>query len=405
MSVKSEIVILNEDKGEIMKFSRSLIIRVILFAIICIVIVGILPTRTQVYLEGKDSEKGIETFNFYAEISDSIFYGDFGNTIPKSIEGFDFAKLQELGTGINFDFDETIKLIKKPFGSAWITHALGLTVINLVKQLAETIINAKISNILYSAILSCIGILIIFLLFILIFPVKFMKIEKEKLLTEPIKPAWFATILSGLNIVLTTILLGIITYIIVISIPTSIKLISDPPIANFGQINFGITFYVTTLVFLFGIVFSIFLLFYFFRTKQTALRKFYSFILIIPIIALGYNLWSSTRYVESVNVIIDSQNMNSNKQMIMKDCSKVAYSARQWFLTNSEKKEVNLDEFIFSKIVVLPKNEYGKYSFSVEGNLLTIIGNLTHDDEDRISALGIVTYNTETDSIKVKMEW
>ena len=388
-----------------MKFSRSLIIRIILFAIVSVIIVGILPTQAQIYLEEKDVVKGIATFNYYAEISDSVFYGDFGNTIPKSIEGFDFVKLQELGTGINVDFNETIELIKKPFGSSWIAHALGLTVNNLVKQLAETIINAKISNILYSTILSCVGILIIFLLFILIFPVKFMIIEKYKLLTEPIKPAWFATILSGLNIVLTTILLGIITYIIVISIPTSIKLISDPPIANFGQINFGITFYVTTLVFLFGIVFSIFLLFYFFRTKQTALRKFYSFILIIPIIALGYNLWSSTRYVESVNVIIDSQNMNSNKQMIMKDCSKVAYSARQWFLTNSEKKEVNLDEFIFSKIVVLPKNEYGKYSFSVEGNLLTIIGNLTHDDEDRISALGIVTYNTETDSIKVKMEW
>ena len=388
-----------------MKFSRSLIIRIVLFAIVCIVIVGILPTRAQVYLEGKDTEKGIDTFNYYAEISDSIFYGDFGNTIPKSIEGFDFAKLQELGTGINFDFNETIELIKKPFGSAWITHALGLTVNSLVKQLAETIVNAKISNIFYTTILSCFGILLMFVLFLRLFPVKFMKIEKEKLLNEPIKPAWFATILSGLNIIILALLLGIITYMIIISIPTSIKLISAPPIANFGQINFGITFYVTTFVFLFGIVFSLFLLFYFFRTKQTALRKFYSFILIIPIIVLGYNLWSSTRYVESVNVIIDSQNMNSNKQMIMHDCSKVAYSARQWFLTNSEEKEVNLDEFISSRIVVLPENEYGKYIFSVEGNLLTIIGNVTHDDENRISDLGIITYNTETDSIKVKMEW
>jgi len=388
-----------------MKFSRSLIIRIVLFAIVCIVIVGILPTRAQVYLEGKDTEKGIDTFNYYAEISDSIFYGDFGNTIPKSIEGFDFAKLQELGTGINFDFNETIELIKKPFGSAWITHALGLTVNSLVKQLAETIVNAKISNIFYTTILSCFGILLMFVLFLRLFPVKFMKIEKEKLLNEPIKPAWFATILSGLNIIILALLLGIITYMIIISIPTSIKLISAPPIANFGQINFGITFYVTTFVFLFGIVFSLFLLFYFFRTKQTALRKFYSFILIIPIIVLGYYLWSSTRYVESVNVIIDSQNMNSNKQMIMHDCSKVAYSARQWFLTNSEEKEVNLDEFISSRIVVLPENEYGKYIFSVEGNLLTIIGNVTHDDENRISDLGIITYNTETDSIKVKMEW
>ena len=388
-----------------MKFSRSLIIRIILFTIVCIVIVGILPTRVQIHFEGKASEKGIDTFNYYATISDSIFLKFSGETIPKSFEGFDFVRLKELGTEMNVDFDETIELIKKPFGSVWITHALGLTVINLVKQLAETIINGKISTLLFSTILSFIGILISFVLFTLIFPKKFIKNEKDKLLIEPIKPAWFATILTGFNIIILALLLGIITYMIIISIPTSIKLISAPPIANFGQINFGITFYVTTFVFLFGIVFSLFLLFYFFRTKQTALRKFYSFILIIPIIVLGYYLWSSTRYVESVNVIIDSQNMNSNKQMIMHDCSKVAYSARQWFLTNSEEKEVNLDEFISSRIVVLPENEYGKYIFSVEGNLLTIIGNVTHDDENRISDLGIITYNTETDSIKVKMEW
>jgi len=232
-----------------------------------------------------------------------------------------------------------------------------------------------------------------------------MKIEKEKLLTEPIKPVWFAMLLSGLNIIMLALQLGLITYIIVVSIPMNLKLILAPPIANFGQIIFGATFYITTLVFLFGIGFSIFLLIHFFRTKQTALKKFYSFILIIPIIALGYNLWSSTRYVESVNVIINSHNINYLKPLILNDCSKVAYSARQWFLTNSEKKELNMDEFILPKIAVLQENEYGRYSFSVEGNLLTIIGNLKHDDEDSISDLGIITYNTETDSINIKMEW
>jgi len=388
-----------------MKFTGLLIVRIVLFAIVCIIIVGLLPTRAQVHLEAKTSEKAIATFQHHAEISDSIFYGDFGGTIPKSIEGFDFVKLQKLGTGINIDFDETIELIKKPFGSSWITHALELTIIRLVKQLAVTIVNGKISTILYSTILSCVGVLVSFVLFILLFPTKIMRIKKEKLLTEPIKPTWFAVFLSGLNIIFLAFLLGIITYMIVISIPMSIKLISTPPIANFGQINFGATFYFTTFVFLFGVVFSIFLLIHFSRTKQTALRKFNSFILIIPIIALGYNLWWSTKFVDSVNVIIEMQNMNANKQMISHDCRKVAYIARQWYLTNSEKNDVNLDEFISSKIADLPENEYGKYSSSIEGNLLTIIGNVKHDDEDRISDLLIVTYNTETDSIKVKMEW
>jgi len=388
-----------------MKFTRLLIIRIVLFAIVSVIIVGLLPTQLQLYLEEKGTEKAIETFNYHAEISDSIFYGDFGNTIPKTIEGFNFDQLQDLGNQINIDFDETIKLIKKPFGSAWITHALGLTINSLVKQLAETIVNSKISNILYTTFLTCIGILIVFVLFILLFPGKFMKIEKEKLLTEPIKPAWFATILSGLNFILLALLLGIITYVILISIPMSIKLILEPPIANFGQINFGTTFYFTTFVFLFGVVFSIFLLIHFFRTKQAALRRFYSFILIIPIIALGYNIWSSTIFVESVNVIIDSQNISSNKQMVINDCREVVFSARQWYLTNSEKKELNMDEFTLSKIAVLQDNNYGIYNFSVEGNLLTIIGNVKYDDEDRDSDLGIITYNTETDLIKAKIEW
>ena len=387
-----------------MKFSRSLIVRVVLFAIVCVIIVGLLPTRAQVYLEGKSSEKAIDTFNFYAEISDSIFYGNFGETIPKSIEGFDFVKLQELGTGINADYDETIELIKKPFGSVWITHALGLTLISLVRQLAVTIINTKISYTLYSTILSCIGILIMFILFILLFPRKFMKIEKEKLLIEPIKPSWISMILYGLNIIMLALLLGIITYVIVISIPMSIKFITTPPIANFGQINFGITFYITTLVFLFGVVFSIFLLIHYFRTKQAELRKFYSFILIIPIIALGYNLWSSTRFVESVNTIIDSQNLNSNRQMVISDCTKIAYSTRQWYLTNYQESDLKLEELTFSDVAVPTKNENGKYDLAINGNLLTITGEGKYVNEDGNFALSITTYNAETDLIKTEIK-
>ncbi len=387
-----------------MKFSRSLIIRVVTFAIVCIVIVGLLPTRAQVYLEGKGSEKAIDTFNFYAEISDSIFYGNFGETIPKSIEGFDFVKLQELGTGINADYDETIELIKKPFGSVWITHALGLTLISLVRQLAVTIINTKISYTLYSTILSCIGILIMFILFILLFPGKFTKVEKEKLLIEPIKPAWFSMTLSGLNIIMLALLLGIITYVIVISIPMSIKFITMSPIANFGRINYGATFYITTLVFMFGVVFSIFLLIKYFKTKQTELRKFYSFILIIPIIALGYNLWSSTRFVESVNTIIDSQNLNSNRQMVISDCTKIAYSTRQWYLTNYQESDLKLEELTFSDVAVPTKNENGKYDLAINGNLLTITGEGKYVNEDGNFALGITTYNAETDLIKTEIK-
>lgn len=386
-----------------MKFSKSLIIRVVLFAIVCVIIVGLLPTRAQVYLEGKDAEKGIETFNYYAEISDSVFYGYFGENIPKSIEEFDFVKLQELGTEINVNFDETIELIKKPFGSAWITHALGLTVVSLVKQIAETIVNAKISNMLYSTILSCIGIIILFVLFFVFFSKKFIKSKKEIFLNESIKPLWFSVILSGLNIILLASLLGIITYIIVISIPMSIKFISAPPIADFGQINYGATFYITTLFFLFGIVFSIFLLIYYFKMKQTELRKLYTFILIIPILALSYNLWSSTRFVKSVNKIIDSQNINSNRQMVISDCCKIAYSTRQLYLTNSQDNNVTLEELTFSDVAVSPENENGRYSFSVEGNLLTITGEGKLVNKDGTSAFGITTYNAKTDSIKTEI--
>ena len=387
-----------------MKFSKSLIIRVVLFAIICVIIVGLLPTRVQIHLEGKDVEKGIETFHYYAEISDSIFYGNFGETIPKSIEGFDFEKLQELGTEINVDFDETIELIKKPFGSVWITHALGLTVVGLVKILAATIINAIISNIIYSTILSCIGIIILFVLFFVFFSKKNMKIEKEKLLNEQIKPAWFAIILSGLNIIFLALLLGIITYLIVISIPMSMQFIANPPIVNFGQINFGASFYVTTLYYAFGIIFSIFIIIYYLKMKRSELRKLYTFILIIPIIALGYNLWSSTKHVDSTNSIIDSQNINSNRQMVISDCTKIAYSTRQWYLTNSRDNNVTLKELTFSDVAVPPENENGKYNLSIEGNLLTITGEGKVVKKDGTFALGITTYNAETDSIKTEIK-
>ncbi len=386
-----------------MKFSRSLIIRVVLFAIICVIIVGILPTRAQVYLGGRDAEKGIETFNFYAEKSDSIFYGYSGEKIPKSIEGFDFVKLQELGNEINVDFDETIKLIKKPFGSVWITHALGLTALSLVKQLAEGLVNATISNMFYSTILSCIGIVIVFGLFILLFPRKFMKTKKEKLLIEPIRPAWFAMILSGLNIIMLALLLGIITYMIVIAIPLSIKLITAPPIIYFGQINFGITFYIISLVFLFGIVFSIFLLIYYFKMKQTELKKLYTFILIIPILALGYNLWLSTRHVNSVNRTIVTKNISSNRQKVIYDCCKIAYSTRQWYLTNSQKNGVKLEELTLSDRAYPSENDNGKYNYEVEGNLLTITGEGKFKLENATYPLCITTYNAETDLIGTKI--
>ncbi len=386
-----------------MKISRSLIIKTVIFAIICVIIVGILPTRVQIHLEGKDAEKGIESFNYYAEISDSIFYGDFGNTIPKDIEGFDFAKLQELGTEINVDYDETIELIKKPFGSAWITHALGLTVVGLVKILAATIINAKISNILYSTILSCMGIIILFIIFFVLFSKKNMNIEKEKLLNEQIKPAWFAIILSGLNIIFLALLLGIITYLIVISIPMSMQFSANPPIVNFGQINFGATFYVTTLYYAFGIIFSIFIIIYYLKMKRSELRKLYTFILIIPILALGYNLWSSTKHVNSTNSIIDSQNINSNRQMVISDCTKIAYSARQWYLTTSQERDLKLEEITFSDVAVPAENKNGKYDLSVDDNLLTITCEGKVVKEDGNFAFGITTYNAETDSIKTEI--
>jgi len=386
-----------------MKFSRSFIIRVILFAIICIIIVGLLPTKVQIYLEGKASEKGIDTFHFYAAISDSIFNEFSSENIPKSIEEFDFDTLRELGSKINTDFDETIELIKKPFGSVWITHALGLTVTNLVKQLAETVINKKISILLYSTILSFIGMLISFVLFTLIFPRNFMKKEKEKLLSDPIKPTWFAIILSGLNLIILASLLGILTYITVVSIPMSLEFISNPPIANFGQINFGITFYVTTFVLLLEIGFSIFLLFTFFKTKQTDLRKIYSFILIIPIISLGHNLWMSTKFVNSVNIVIDSQNINSNRQMVTSDCCKIAYSTRQWYCTNHKESSLKLEELTFPDGALPSENENGKYDFVIEENLLTITGEGKYELENGTYPLSITTYNAETDSIRTKL--
>lgn len=386
-----------------MKFSRSLIIRVLLFAVICVIIVGLLPTKAQIYLEGKAMQKGIDTFNFYAPISDSIFNDFTGGNIPKSIEGFDFDTLKELGSDINVNYDETIELIKKPFGSVWIIHALGLTIINLVKQLSETAVNGKISYLLYTTILSFLGILFMFVLYIQMFSKKLVAFKKEELLNFQIKPAWVSILLAGLNIILLATLLAIITFIIVSSIPSSIQLITNPPVVNFGQIDFGISFYFTAFVYLFCLVFSIFLIVFFFRTHHSVQRRIYSVILIIPIIALGYNLWSSTKFVKGVNKIIEQQNISSNRQMVIQDCCKIAYSTRQWYCINYKESSLKLEELTFSDDAFLSENENGKYNFEIEGDLLTITGEGKYEIENGTYPLSITTYNAKTDSIRTRL--
>ena len=89
--------------------------------------------------------------------------------------------------------------------------------------------------------------------------------------------------------------------------------------------------------------------------------------------------------------------------MVISDCGKIAYSARQWYLTNSEKNKVSLEELTFSDVAVPSENENGKYIFSVEGNLLTITGEGKLVNKDGTYALGITTYNAETDSIKTEI--
>ena len=380
-----------------MKLSTSLIIKIIIYGLICVVAVGIVPVKTFVQLQGKAAEEGIETFRVNAEIADSIFHGEFAEMIPKSIEGFDLQRLKEFGTIIDTNFDEEIRRIKEPFGNPWITYALGKSITGLLKQMTISILYSEITNSMISAVISIIGFIVMILIFVFIFPVKCIKKSVDNF-TEQNFFSGFLLLLSFATVLFTFV---VIAYTIMVSIPESTKFITSPPTMIFGNIPLGISYYFMTLHFLLGILVSVFLVMHFFRRKQVGAKRLYSLILLIPIISLSFNLWSSTKRIASIPTTIDNQNLNTSKQQVIQDCNELMFNARTFYLFSAEEKKVSLEDFNLNGIV--SATEFGLYKLSVIGNILTIeaAGKYTDDSGKSIQAKAI--YNAQEDSVKTEI--
>ncbi|MDP8204739.1 MAG: hypothetical protein P9L95_09435 [Candidatus Tenebribacter mawsonii] len=381
-----------------MKFPKIFIKSIIIFAVVSIIFIAKIPYAGFQYLTKNVVDGAVATFNHYGDIADSLFLGEFGEQ-PKTIEGFDFDQLQDSGKQINIDYDETIKLIKEPFGSYWISDALGTTIITLVKQLATTILKSYVKNRIIVSILTLFGFLLIMILS------KYLlknQIHKSELLQEDnLGPKRLSRILDIFSILFVTLLLLMSGYFIFNFIRHISSFLKYPPICNFAEFDTTSSFYFEELVLLIGIIFSISIFIKIIHEKKPVLKKFFVLFWAIPIIAIGFNLYLSNQNISVFNKMLDTQNLNSNRQMVVSDCAKIAYSARQWFLSNKEDKK--LEELTFEDTAISQQTENGIYNISIKDNILTITGKGNYISKDGENNQVKVTYDSVTNSINTKI--
>jgi len=382
-----------------MEFPKTFIKRIIIFAVVSIIFIAVIPYAGFHYLTKNVVDKAVVTFNHYGDIADSLFLGEFGEK-TKTIEGFDFDKLQDLGNQLNIDFDETIKHIREPFGSYWISDAYGTTIISLVKQLSKTILKSYVKIRIIAAILTLFGFILI--VFLSKYWLKKQILKSELLQEEKLEPKLLSRILDIFSILFVTLLLLMNGYFIFNFIRHISNFLKDPPICNYAKFNTTSSFYFEEIVLLIGIIFLISIFVKIIHEKKTVLKKFYVLYWIIPVIAIGFNLHISSQNITVFNKMLDTQNLNSNRQMVVSDCSKIAYSVRQWFLINEKNK--NLEDFTFEDIVISQSLDSGIYEVSADNNILTITGKGNYVSKDGESSRIMVTYDSITDSINTKIE-
>ena len=383
-----------------MKFPKIFIKKIIIFAVVSIIFIAVIPYAGFHYLTKNVVDGAIETFDHYAAITDSIFVDEFGESSPQSIEGFDFDQLRDLGNQLNIDFDETIEHIREPFGSYWISDALGTTVVSLVKQLATTILKSYVKIRVIAAILTLVGFLLIVILSKYLLKKQILKIEL--LQEEKLEPKLLSRILDVFSILFVTLLLLMNGYFIFNFIRHISSFLKYPPICNFAKFDTTSSFYFEELVLLIGIIILISVLVRFFLKKNPMMKKIFVLCWTIPVIAIGFNLHISSQNISVFNKMLDTQNLNSNRQMVVSDCNKIVYSARQWFLSDKEDKK--LEELTFEDIVISQQTENGIYNFSIEDNILKITGKGNYVNKDGESCRIKVTYDSVTDSINTKIE-
>lgn len=368
-----------------MKLSRSFLIKSVIFSIIGLL--AFLPGHLFHITQQKAVDKSFNIYKQNDAIADSIISKSFNQNLPKYIEGFDFDSLNDLGEKINVDFYDLSKQIKKPYGSTFLSSVEDLAIISIVKQLAKSIINSNLSKQLIFSSLSLIIYICIFIFFVLVFP-------KCKTSTEPRNTSK----IKRINIILINILLILVVYCTYVVLPICYKTITSTPEIYFTEINYSIGPFITFIACLLGLLMLYFM--YYHYLKYAKKVKLTSLLMIIPFITMTCNILNFSNFLDLLNTSIEQQNLNTNRQITIYNCTRLANYSRQWFLENLDEGEVSISDFSFSKINLPEDIDTDLYSFEFKDSLIIFNGKMINVIEKDTVKVAQSYYYLNIDSIR-----
>ena len=377
-----------------MKLTKSFVYRMLILAVAGIILSAVIPYFSFQLLEKHVVDEAIIGFNKNAAVSDSIFTSEF-NDHPKTIEGFDFAKLEDLGKQLEIDLSDIIQKSKEPYGSFWLLAALSNIIITLVYQLATTILSAYAKNRIIASILSLLG-----FLFVLILGKSLLK-KLNLTRDDDSSPLVLNKLQVGYRTLFLVLELAIISYTIFYFVKNAITFFKYPPIYYLASINFNPSFYMEGIVIITGVVILISIFITIVKKNNNQSNKYLTLFWTIPVLAIGVCLYLANFQISMLNNMIDVQNLNTNRQNTVLDCFVTTISAKQWYLQNED--QYNLEDFLLQVIVDIQKLEHGTYQVSAEDTILTITGTGNFVDKKGNRAEVISTYNSAADSISTEI--
>ena len=332
--------------------------------------------------KGKELEKSIAAFKDNSDLGQDIFKNFTIKGRPKTIEGFNFEKLNELGKKIGVDFSDTIKKIKAPHGSYWIESALSMSIIGNIHKMSGVILGISFSTLKQTDLLTIIALILSVLLFMI----------TKKQIDETGKKSTTVSIIIG-----AAAILGLIAFLITKS-SDFMSLIKNPltclcPPFDTASI-FTHHFIVMALEMIFVLTISLKLIFGSSKNSKEA------FFWVIPMIAIILGLFSLNAKVTGLRSRVQTQNMYYKRQKIMNDENNAIYTIRQWAKSNGHN---DFTKFSAKELNIPAKSEYSDYQITTDGAKITIINTTPYkSDFDKKEQFKVI-YDVQSDSIKSKM--
>ena len=374
---------------------------IIILAAISILFIAVLPTLISYkYLE-RVSNQSIETFLITGTEADTIFSGPFADRWTKTGKGFDIDRLRNLGQDLSINLESTIKHIQEPQGSFWITVALGETVTALVKRMVQTNFQGNLKSRIIYVLLSFFGFVITIVAFCVVRPFRSLKNYKGTESPEKMKGKTGKVLSLVSFIVVNLVAVFGLLYIIIHSIPKLIYILFKSTEIKYFELDPTVSFSLLSIVYVVVLIFFVYIVYRLIRPYSSISRRAFAVVCLIPIISLAFSIHFASTQVDVFNSMIHTQMINTNRQMVIYDCSRIVAGARQWYRQTDEEGIASWDLLSFFMLPVPPENEHGSYSFSWDEELLTITGiGKIKDKEEKYTNISC-TYNAEIDSVKI----